>query len=116
MPETGDLGKDKPHPVAFLPASAQLLHGAVVSTTGVLSRYETLQVERVVQSTYPIRTVLRRFGQQCLSATQARRLTKIRLGISVEVRILPRLYGEDFGVVITMSDDFANYPFHQVPL
>ena len=47
VPEPGDLGENKPHPVAALLAPSQFLDGTGVNPTRVLGGDKALQVERV---------------------------------------------------------------------
>jgi len=58
-------------------------------------------------------TALSRYGRKRLSAAKTDRLTKILGGIRIEVRVSPRLYSQDLGVIITVPHEFAKYVFHE---
>jgi hypothetical protein len=56
---------------------------------------------------------LSRCGRKHFSATKTGGLTKILWRIGIEVRVLPRLYSQDLGVIITVPHEFAKYAFHE---
>src|SRR3954464_8075271 len=66
MPETAQLRKDKPHPMAPLPASLQFIQGS--SEDGGLRDHEAVQVEGISirHLRPPFGVALRRFGPDML--------------------------------------------------